>query len=67
MTDRLTIVSDGDPLRAFELHDATGRLVRSGIINAQRYELERNGLTPGAYVLNVRTAQRARTVRIVLD
>jgi hypothetical protein len=67
MTDRLTIVSDGDPLRAFELHDATGRLVRSGTINAQRYELERNGLTPGAYVLNVRTAQRARTVRIVLD
>jgi hypothetical protein len=41
--------------------------VRSGTINAQRYELERNGLTPGAYVLNVRTAREMQTVRVVVD
>lgn len=67
MTDRLTILSAGEQMRAFELHDATGRLVRSGSINAQQYQLERDGLTAGAYVLNIRTAQRVHTVRIVVD
>lgn len=67
MTDRLTIVSASGPLHAFELHDATGRLVRSGTINAPRFALERNGLNAGAYVLNVRTAREMHTVRVVVD
>jgi hypothetical protein len=67
MTDRLTVTNAGGAFRSFELHDALGRLVRGGAINANTFLLQRDGLISGAYVLTTRTADASARVRIVIE
>jgi hypothetical protein len=60
---------DGDASnRTFQLLDATGRLLRQGKFDGNRYEFERDGLNSGFYIFRVtQQGQILGTGRIVIQ
>jgi len=62
-----TVATTGAVIRFADIHDATGKLVRSQRVNASRVILDRSGLGAGIYLLQLRTDDGSTTHRLVLE
>ena len=65
--DVLLIACENAPIIALERYDATGRRVRSAVVNARQFSMDRSGLQAGTYFLIVRFADGSVTRKVALD
>lgn len=63
----MTLRNASDVIRAVEITDITGRLVRKEDVNANVYTIERNGLNDGLYLLQVIYDNNRITKKIVFN
>lgn len=65
--DNIVITSAKETIRMFELYDADGRRVRAENVERTSFTLERNGLLPGAYFVQLQFDQGTVTRKLMLD
>lgn len=63
--DELFITSEGDDIQSIELHDMSGRLVRSVAIPKGIYTLSLEGLESNVYILSVYTEAGIKTTKVI--
>jgi len=66
-TTNITVTSTKADMLGYELYDINGRRLRAANVNSRRFTLERNGLAPGAYFLQLNFDQGSVTRKVVLD
>lgn len=65
--DQMRVTSEKETILSYDLFDATGRRVRTTVVNALQFTMDRSGLQAGAYFLTVRFADGSVTRKVALD
>ncbi|MBK8533541.1 MAG: T9SS type A sorting domain-containing protein [Flavobacteriales bacterium] len=66
-SDRVTFTSTEAPILSYEIFDVNGRLVRTARVNNTTAVMERQGLKPGAYNVQLRFEDGAVARKLMLD
>ena len=64
--ESLRVTSENGEIRAYDLFDATGRRVRTAVVKAIQFTMDRSGLEAGTYFLSVRFADGCVTRKVAL-
>ncbi|MBL7982423.1 MAG: T9SS type A sorting domain-containing protein [Flavobacteriales bacterium] len=66
-SDRFTVTSAEAIIQRYEIYDINGRLVHTASVNGRQANIERMGLTAGAYHVTLRFAEGTVTRKLMLD
>ncbi len=66
-SNNVTFTSSAAAILSYEVFDVNGRLVRTASVNADRAVMERQGLKPGAYTVQLRFKDGAVARKLMLD
>lgn len=65
--DRFSVLSRAAAIRHYEMFDVNGRLVRTATVNSDRVIVERQGLEPGVYFLQLHYPEGSVIRRVVME
>jgi hypothetical protein len=67
MTAEATFLSENAPIRHYVVYDPMGRIIRNGTVNADRFLLDRQGMVPGVYYVELFFDEGSLSRRLVVQ